>query len=70
MIYDSDFVTFKNSSFYCRDKIYKKEVLRFSNREKQEYAYMWSDYYGYLSVYFLEYKMHVFSIIINKGFRI
>jgi len=59
-----------NYPFYCIEKkVYCTSIINVLT-EDNVWLYVWSMIHGTLSIYFLKEKMHVFPILINRGFNI
>lgn len=64
-----------NYPFYCIDKVAPIDIIRFLNTQggygpNRENGYGWHTYFVNPSYFFLEYKSHMFNVIINRGFKI
>ncbi len=70
MSYRPSSFTLKDYPFYCVGKVDKVEMVRFLLDNQLNYSYVWGVYFDCLNLEFFEHKMHVFTAIINKGFRI
>ncbi len=62
-------MTHTDYPFYCIEKVDQIELVRFLI-DQLGHSYAWGIYFDCINLQFLEHKMHVFSIMVNKGFRI
>jgi len=69
MNYHPSKFTLKDYPFYCVGKVDGIEAVRFL-ADHLGHSYAWGLYFDCLNLEFFEHKMHVFPIIIDKGFRI